>query len=95
VDGCYTLRCKAEIQRGRESLISKTPDPFEFPARPRRRWFTGQTSTARRAAADRAFEAKIDRILDKVREQGMQSLGRSEQRLLKKATRLQRRQSGD
>lgn len=61
---------------------------------------TSRTRTARaktaaaRASADRALQVKIDKILDKVREQGMQSLTWLERRTLRQATERERQRAG-
>lgn len=57
----------------------------------RRRQFE-QWSSHRAATAERAEFEAVDRILQKVHEQGMNSLTRSERRLLKTATERQRQQ---
>jgi Zn-dependent protease len=64
------------------------PAPRSRPTRAR------VSSAAKRAAADRALEARIDQILDKVREHGMQSLTFFEKRTLKQATERERRRTG-
>jgi hypothetical protein len=63
--------------------FSPAPSESRRPQRDRR--------AERQAAADQALQKKVDSILDKVRDHGMASLNRREQRTLKEATERERR----
>ena len=58
-----------------------------------RRWVDGRRTKARDAKGKReqAFQGEVDRILDKVRDQGMQSLTRQEKKTLREATERRKR----
>jgi hypothetical protein len=89
--------------RRRQALAAAGPDVFDddvsysymdAPESPRRkklkkRWFR---NARKRAQRDQAEQAKIDAILAKVSERGIQSLGWWEKRTLRKATERQRKQ---
>ncbi len=57
------------------------------------RWLQGRRTRAQQAKAQRtrAFQGEVDRILDKVRDRGVQSLTRKEKRVLARATDQKRR----
>ena len=65
-----------------------TPEPKPH-RKPKKRWIN---AARRRALADQAQQARIDAILDKVKERGLHSLTWWEKRTLKKATERQRQQ---
>lgn len=88
---CYQMRAMLQAQ-GEEEWSDESAyesHPHKRLLKPNKSWMK---KAARKAAQDRADQAKIDAILDKVHEKGLHSLTWREKRLLKQATERQREQ---